>query len=89
MIARFTRRYRPQTNGKAERFNRTLLDEWAYQRPFTTNTERAAALPVCCTPTTTTAATSRDRRIQLRARKSAHPSAQIAAFADAGRIAAR
>jgi transposase InsO family protein len=44
--ARFTRRYRPQTNGKAERFNRTLLDEWAYQRPFTTNTERAAALPV-------------------------------------------
>ena len=44
--ARFTRRYRPQTNGKAERFNRTLLDEWAYQRPFATNTERAAALPV-------------------------------------------
>lgn len=43
--ARFTRRYRPQTNGKAERFNRTLLDEWAYQRPFTSNTERAAALP--------------------------------------------
>jgi len=44
--ARFTRRYRPQTNGKAERFNRTLLDEWAYQRPFTSNTERATALPV-------------------------------------------
>jgi transposase InsO family protein len=44
--ARFTRRYRPQTNGKAERFNRTLLDEWAYQRPFTSNDERAAALPV-------------------------------------------
>lgn len=43
--ARFTRRYRPQTNGKAERFNRTLLDEWAYQRPFTTNTERTQALP--------------------------------------------
>ena len=40
--ARFTRRYRPQTNGKAERFNRTLLDEWAYQRPFTSNTDRAA-----------------------------------------------
>jgi len=33
--ARFTRSYRPQTNGKAERFNRTLLDEWAYQRPYT------------------------------------------------------
>jgi len=44
--ARFTRRYRPQTNGKAERFNRTLLDEWAYQRPFTNNADRAAALPV-------------------------------------------
>jgi transposase InsO family protein len=41
----FTRRYRPQTNGKAERFNRTLLDEWAYARPFTSNTERAKALP--------------------------------------------
>ena len=26
---RFTQRYRPQTNGKDERFNRTLLDEWA------------------------------------------------------------
>ena len=24
-----TRPYRPQTNGKAERFNKTLLDEWA------------------------------------------------------------
>lgn len=43
--ARFTKRYRPQTNGKAERFNRTLLDEWAYARPFTTNQDRANALP--------------------------------------------
>lgn len=40
-----TRRYRPQTNGKAERLIRTLLDEWAYGRAYRTNAERAAALP--------------------------------------------
>jgi transposase InsO family protein len=34
----------PQTNGKVERFNRTLLEEWAYQRPYTSTTERTAAL---------------------------------------------
>jgi transposase InsO family protein len=42
---RFTGYYRPQTNGKAERFNRTLADEWAHVRPFTSSIDRAAALP--------------------------------------------
>jgi len=41
---KLTRAYRPQTNGKVERFNRTLLDEWAYQRPYTSNTERSDTL---------------------------------------------
>ena len=40
-----TRAYRPQTNGKVERFHRTLLDEWAYARPYRTESERRAALP--------------------------------------------
>ena len=31
---RFTRPYRPQTNGKAERFIQTLLREWAYRVPI-------------------------------------------------------
>ena len=39
-----TRPYRPQTNGKVERFNRTLLSEWAYVRVYTSNQQRAAAL---------------------------------------------
>ncbi len=38
------RPYRPQTNGKVERFNRTLLDEWAYLRPYTSNDQRTKAL---------------------------------------------
>lgn len=36
--------YRPQTNGKAERFNRTLLDEWAYVRSYQSNQQRASLL---------------------------------------------
>ena len=41
-----TRPWRPQTNGKAERVIQTLLREWAYGRPYTTNGERQTALPV-------------------------------------------
>ncbi|WP_193514525.1 integrase core domain-containing protein [Streptomyces griseoloalbus] len=31
--------------GKVERFHRTLLEEWAYQRPYTSDRERQAAFP--------------------------------------------
>jgi transposase InsO family protein len=41
---RFTRPYRPQTNGKAERFIRTLLTEWAYARAYGHSNARRAAL---------------------------------------------
>jgi len=40
-----TRPYRPQTNGKAERFIRTLLGGWAYAAIYPTSEQRRAALP--------------------------------------------
>jgi len=39
-----TRPYRPQTNGKAERFIRTCLQEWAYTRSYPTSLVRASVL---------------------------------------------
>ena len=41
----FTRPYRPQTNGKAERFIQTLTDRWAYGAVYGSSAERTAALP--------------------------------------------
>jgi transposase InsO family protein len=41
---RFTKPGCPWTNGKAERFNRTLLTEWAYTRAWTSNTARRRGL---------------------------------------------
>jgi transposase InsO family protein len=40
-----TRPYRPQTNGKAERFIRTMLDEWAYAGVYPSSSDRQRALP--------------------------------------------
>ncbi len=39
-----TRPYRPQTNGKAERFIRTMLAGWAYGAIYASSSERTAAL---------------------------------------------
>jgi transposase InsO family protein len=41
---RFTRPYRPRTNGKAERFIQTLLREWAYAKAYECSADRTAHL---------------------------------------------
>jgi transposase InsO family protein len=40
-----TRPYRPQTNGKIERFHRTMSDGWAFSRHYSTESARRNALP--------------------------------------------
>jgi transposase InsO family protein len=48
-----TRRYRPQTNGKVERFHKTLLEEWAYARLYAATPNVAAPwLGGCASPIT-------------------------------------
>ena len=45
ITAKKTRPYRPQTNGKIERFHRTLADGWAFKKLYRSETARRAALP--------------------------------------------
>ena len=42
----FTRFYRPQTNGKAERFIQTALREWGYTVPYQSSQERTQTLEI-------------------------------------------
>jgi transposase InsO family protein len=45
IVHKRTRPYRPQTNGKIERFHRTLADEWAFKRFYASESARRNALP--------------------------------------------
>jgi transposase InsO family protein len=45
VIPKRTRPYRPQTNGKIERFHRTLAEGWAFKKFYNSESARLAALP--------------------------------------------
>ena len=45
IVPKRTRAYRPQTNGKIERFHRTLAAEWAFARHYPNERTRRSALP--------------------------------------------
>jgi transposase InsO family protein len=45
--------YRPQTNGKVERFHKTMLEKWAEARLYRSNDQRRRALPAGCAATAT------------------------------------
>ncbi|MBM0206025.1 transposase, partial [Micromonospora sp. STR1s_5] len=45
ITAKRTRPYRPQTNGKIERFHRTMAQGWAFKRMYSSESARRNALP--------------------------------------------
>ena len=45
IVPKKTRPYRPQTNGKIERFHRTLAEGWAFKKFYNSESARLAALP--------------------------------------------